>query len=243
MRLSFFSIAVVCGLALAVPTAPVPRDCSAEVREYNMARRDARGLSKRTFYTQMLNTTCVLAPETPSEDYIPDPPIRVDVTENQPGVLFTVDIGVMNTETCQPLTNVMVEIWSSNAVGQYGTTFLRGATTTASNGIAEFKTIFPGYTSDSANHLNILVHASSSESSGVVHFGRLFFTDPWTDIIGMYTNYNQNKNSRVKNANDPVFAAANKNGFNSIIDIESIGDDWADPEGIIGYITVGVNPA
>jgi len=136
----------------------------------------------------------------------------------------------------------MVEIWSPNAVGQYGATFLRGATTTASNGIAEFKTIFPGYTSDSANHLNILVHSSSSESSGVVHFGRLFFTDPWTDIIGMYTNYNQNENTRVKNANDPVFAAANKNGFNSIIDVESIGDDWADPEGIIGYITVGVNP-
>ncbi|KAF7347556.1 Aromatic compound dioxygenase [Mycena venus] len=205
----------------------------------------------------MLNTTCVLSPETPSEDYIPNPPIRVDVTENQPGVPFTVDIGVLNIQTCQPLTNVMVEIWSPNAVGQYGTTFLRGATTTASNGIAEFKTIFPGYTSDSANHLNILVR-SSSKSSNVAHFGRLFFTDPWTNIVGMYTNYNQNKNTRVKNADDPVFAAANKNGFNSIIDIESIGDDWANPEascmsshlvstnsfhqGIVGYITVGVDP-
>ncbi|KAF8215844.1 aromatic compound dioxygenase [Mycena galopus ATCC 62051] len=191
----------------------------------------------------MLNTTCVLSPETPSEDYTPNPPIRVDVTENQPGIPFTVDIGVMNTETCQPLTNVMVEIWSPNAVGQYGTTFLRGATPTASNGIAEFQTIFPGYTSDSANHLNILVHTSSSESATVAHFGRLFFTDQWTNIIGMYTNYNENTNTRVTNAEDPVFAAANKNGFNSIVDVESIGDDWSDPQGIIGYITVGVNPS
>ncbi|KAJ7361400.1 aromatic compound dioxygenase [Mycena albidolilacea] len=230
---SFFSIALVSGLALAVPTA--------EENNLNAARRDARGLSKRTFYTHMLNTTCVLAPETPREDYVANPPIRVDITENQPGVLFTVDIGVLNTETCQPLTNVLVELWSSNAVGQYGTTFLRGATTTAPNGIAEFKTIFPGYTSDGANHLNIVVHSSSSESSSVIHSGRLFFTDPWTDIIGMYMNYAQNSNRRVKNANDPTFAAANKNGYNSIIDVESIGDDWADPEGIIGYITVGVN--
>ncbi|KAJ6520150.1 aromatic compound dioxygenase [Mycena sanguinolenta] len=240
---SFFSVFLACGLVLAVPTAPLPRDCSVEAREYSLARRGARGLSKRTFYSEMLNTTCVLAPETPSEDYIPNPPIRVDVTENLPGVLFTVDIGVLNTVTCQPLTDVVVEIWSPNAVGDYGTTFLRGATTTASNGIAEFRTIFPGYTSDSANHLNILVHSTSSESSSAAHYGRLFFTDPWTDIIGMYTNYNQNTNSRVLNAHDPIFAEANRNGFNSIIDVESIGDDWADPEGIVGYITVGVNPS
>ncbi|KAJ6469633.1 aromatic compound dioxygenase [Mycena vitilis] len=250
MRLELFSIAAVFALALAVPTVPVARDCSVEARELNIARQDARNLAKRTFYRSMLNTTCVLAPETPNEDYVANPPIRVDVTENQTGVAFTVDIGVMDITTCEPLADVVVEIWSPNAVGTYGTTFLRGATTTgkSSNGIAEFQTIFPGYTSDGANHLNILVRSSSSETSGVVHVGRLFFTDPWTGklifnnyIIGMYTNYNQNTNSRVKNANDPVFAAANKNGFNSIIDIEEIGDDW--PEGIVGYITVGVNPS
>jgi hypothetical protein len=33
----------------------------------------------------------------------------------------------------------------------------------------------------------------------------------------------------MKNAADPSFVAANKNGFNSIVDIESIHDDW--PEG------------
>ncbi|KAJ7657963.1 hypothetical protein B0H17DRAFT_1145758 [Mycena rosella] len=260
MRLSsFISLAVVCGLASAVPTVPVPRDCSAEVAKYNMARRAARGLSKRTFYANMLNvngippvrsnltsttqTTCVLSPETPSEDYIANPPMRVDVTEDQPGVAFTVDVGVMNVETCHPLPALrwkfgrvrsLIDLSSpathgnnikyiANAQGNYGSTFLRGATETASNGIAEFQTIFPGYTSDSANHLNILVHTSSSESSGVAHFGRLYFTDPWTDIIGMYTDYNQNTHTRVKNANDPTFAAANKGGFNSVIEHSAIG--------------------
>ncbi|KAJ7040284.1 aromatic compound dioxygenase [Mycena alexandri] len=194
----------------------------------------------------MLNTNCVLAPETPSEDYTANPPVRVDVTEGQIGVAFTVDIGVIDVTTLQTpyrrlftaLSIVVVEIWSANAVGKYGTTFLRGATTTGSNGIAEFQTIFPGYTSDSANHLNILVRSSSSESSSIVHFGRLFFTDPWSDIIDMYTvdGYNKNTNSRVRNANDPIFAVANKGGFNSIIDIEEIHDDW--PEGIIGYISI-----
>ncbi|KAJ7499945.1 aromatic compound dioxygenase [Mycena latifolia] len=237
---SFVSLAVLCGIASAVPTAPAPRDCSAEVAQYNMERREARGLSKRTFYTNMLNLTCVLSPETTLEDYTANPPVRTDITESQPGVAFTVDIGVMDTTTCKPLPNVMVELWGPNAVGNYGTTFLRGATKTASNGIAEFQTIFPGFTSGAANHLNVLVHPTSSESSGVAHIGQLFFTDSWTDIISMYTNYNQNTHSRMRNSADPSYAAANKNGFNSVIDIEEINDDW--PEGIIGYITVGVNP-
>ncbi|KAJ7469849.1 aromatic compound dioxygenase [Mycena galericulata] len=205
-----------------------------------MQRREARGIAKRTFYTSMLNLTCVLSPETPMEDYIANPPVRTDITESQTGVAFTVDIGVMNTATCEPLPNVMVELWGPNAVGEYGTTFLRGAIETSSNGIAEFQTIFPGHTTGAANHLNILVHPNSSESSGAAHVGQLFFTDQWTNIIGMYMNYAQNTNSRMLNAADPSFVAANKNGFNSIIDIEEINDDW--PEGIIGYITVGVNP-
>ncbi|KAJ7848940.1 aromatic compound dioxygenase [Mycena olivaceomarginata] len=236
---SFVSLAVLCGIVAAVPTAPA-RDCSAEVARYNMERREARGLAKRTFYTNMLNLTCVLAPETIREDYVANAPIRTDVTESQPGVALTLDIGVLDTTTCKPLSNAMVELWGPNAVGEYGSTFLRGATKTATNGIAEFQTIFPGYTTGSANHLNILVHPTASETAGVSHIGQLFFTDPWTDIIGQYTNYNKNTNSRMKNAADPSFVAANKNGFNSIVDIESIHDDW--PEGVIGYITVGVNP-
>ncbi|KAJ7211564.1 aromatic compound dioxygenase, partial [Mycena pura] len=182
----------------------------------------------------MLNRlTCVLAPETPMTDYIANP-VRTDITEGQPGVAFTVDIGVMDTTTCKPLENVMVELWGANAVGEYGSTFLRGATQTGSNGIAEFQTIFPGFTTGAANHLSMLVHSTSSEASGVSHSGQLFFTDSWTDVVSQYTNYNENKNARMKNAADPNFAAANKKGFNSIIDTESINDDW--PEGIIGYL-------
>ncbi|KAJ7075716.1 Intradiol ring-cleavage dioxygenase [Mycena belliarum] len=237
---SFVSLAVLCSIAAAVPTAPAPKDCSAEVAKYNMERRAARGLSKRTFYSQMLDLTCALSPEATLEDYTANPPIRTDITEGQPGVAFTLDIGVMNTSTCKPLPNAMVELWGPNAVGAYGTTFLRGATKTASNGIAEFQTIFPGFTSEGANHLNILVHPTASESSGVAHVGQLFFTDPWTDVVSQYTDYNKNTNHRMKNSADPVFAAANSGGVNSIVDLESINDDW--PEGIIGYITVGVNP-
>ncbi|KAJ7062771.1 aromatic compound dioxygenase [Mycena amicta] len=217
--------------------APSRRDCSAEVARFNAERREARGLAKRTFYSQMLNLTCVLSPENsiPST-YVANPPIRSALNvNNAPGVELIVDIGVMDTTTCKPLSNAMVELWGPNAVGQYSTTALRGAIATASNGIAEFQTIFPGFTAGAANHLNILVHQTGSESSSVAHVGQLFFYDSWNEFIGAYTNYNQNTNPRMLNANDPNFVAASKNGVNPIIDTESINDDW--PEGALSHAT------
>ncbi|KAJ7288652.1 aromatic compound dioxygenase [Mycena rebaudengoi] len=247
MRLSsFISFALLCGVASAIPTTRTlaARDCSAEVAHYNKARLEARGHSKRTHYAKMLNTTCLLSPDagTARVNYVANPPVRTDLRESQVGVYYLVDVGVMDVTTCKPLPNVMVELWSPNAQGNYGTTFLRGATSTASNGIAEFETIFPGYSSDGANHLNILVHTGNSESSGTTHAGQLFFSDFRTDIVSMYAplGYDKNTHTRIKNAQDPNFIAANQNGYNAVLHEDWIGDDW--PAGMIGYITVGVNP-
>ncbi|KNZ78620.1 hypothetical protein J132_11061 [Termitomyces sp. J132] len=141
----------------------------------------------------------------------------------------------------------MVEIWSgqlrfisrstcsdANAEGEFGT-FLRGASPTGSNGIVEFQTIFPGFTSEGANHINLLVHTNSSASSGVSHVGQVFFTDQWTTIITMQPSYNTNTNARVLDLDDSVYMTATEAGFDPVVDIESIHDDW--PEGIVGYIS------
>ncbi|KAF5380617.1 hypothetical protein D9615_004770 [Tricholomella constricta] len=157
------------------------------------------------------------------------------------GVALTLDIGVLDVTTCKPIPNVMVEIWSSNALGTYGSTFLRGAFTSASSGIAEFQTIFPGHTSYGANHINLMIHTSSSMSGTISHVGQVFFTDRWTDVVSQYSNYAQNTNARVLNAQDPNFKIANSAGYSAIVDIMSINDDW--PLGVTGYITVGVDPS
>jgi len=232
------------GSAVAYPAdAPkdlAVRDCSAEITTFNLARRERRADSvKRSIYPTMKNLTCILAPEAPTDNYIANPPLLQDVTQGQVGIALTMDIGVLDVTTCKPLPNVMVEIWSPNAQGNYGT-FLRGALPSAANGIAEFQTIFPGYTSGGANHINLLVHTSSSTSSTVAHAGRVFFTDKWTTIIGMQAPYNTNTHERITNLDDPVYAAAGKTGFYPVVDVASIHDDW--PEGIVGYITVGINP-
>ncbi|ESK92684.1 extracellular dioxygenase [Moniliophthora roreri MCA 2997] len=240
---SIISTVLLFGVASALPTETarslVPRDCSAEIEALNVARMAKRGLDKRSFWPSIQNVTCVLAPEVPRSDWVAGAPVRQDVREGQQGVDFVLDIGLMDTTTCQPLANAIVEIWSPNQVGQYGNTFLRGAFA-SSEGIAEFQTKFPGYTSEGANHINIQVFPNGKRDS-VAHVGQLFFTDPWTDIISKSQGYAANTNTRIKNAQDPNFGAANANGFKSIVDLVSIQDDW--PAGVIGAITVGVNPS
>ncbi|GLB35797.1 hypothetical protein LshimejAT787_0300850 [Lyophyllum shimeji] len=242
------SIAACCGLSSAYPgpAASVSqelarRNCSSEISAFNLPRREQRNVKRSTYYPSLRNLTCILAPEAILEDYISNPPIRQDVTEGQVGIAMTLDIGVLDVTTCKPLPNVMVEIWSPNAQGEYGASSLRGAFPAGSNGIAEFQTIFPGFTSEGANHINVMVHTSSSASSEVAHVGQIFFTDKWTTIIGMQSPYNTNTHPRVTNLDDPVYAAANQAGFYPVVDIESIHDDW--PDGVIGYITVGVDPS
>lgn len=110
--------------------------------------------------------------------------------------------------------------WSvppANARGDHGD-FLRGATSSSQNGIAEFQTIFPGWSDgDGANHVNIAVHSTSDISSPTIHVGKLYFTDRWTDLIGKTSPYNENSNSRILNEDDPDFKDALAEGYSPVI--------------------------
>ncbi|EDR10170.1 uncharacterized protein LACBIDRAFT_184112 [Laccaria bicolor S238N-H82] len=71
--------------------------------------------------THIQNNTCVLAPEVTEGPYYHTEghPIRQNIAELQDGLLLLLDIGVIDVETCQPLPNVLVDIWQSNATGIY----------------------------------------------------------------------------------------------------------------------------
>lgn len=71
--------------------------------------------------TRIKNSTCVLAPETTEGPYYhtQDHPVRSNMAEWQLGVLFMMNIGVIDVETCEPVPNVMVDLWHANATGHY----------------------------------------------------------------------------------------------------------------------------
>jgi len=249
--INFVPLAILSGFVAGLPASNAPlgeiqaRDCSASIRAFNLERRAKRGHDKRSFWWTLLNNTCVLSPNVKGTDnWTEGVSVRSDLTDGQAGIELLMDIGVMDLSTCQPMTNALVEVWGANAMGQYGT-FLRGANPTNEAGIAEMNTIFPGVTSGNAAHIGVRVHpnwtgGTSVKSNTAAYIGRLYFTDQWSVVIGGASPYSQNTIPKTPNVQDPVWSQASGGGYSPIIDIEEIHDDW--PEGVVGYITVGVNP-
>jgi len=71
--------------------------------------------------THIQNNTCVLAPEVTEGPYYhnEDHPLRQNIAGLQDGLLFLLDIGVIDVETCKPLPNVLVDVWHANSTGYY----------------------------------------------------------------------------------------------------------------------------
>ncbi|KIM22480.1 hypothetical protein M408DRAFT_322982 [Serendipita vermifera MAFF 305830] len=51
--------------------------------------------------------------------YLRDDYVRQDLREDQEGTTLVLDIGVLDMATCQPATDVFVEIWNANPKGEY----------------------------------------------------------------------------------------------------------------------------
>lgn len=101
--------------------------CEANAANFNKKRYDQR-ISKRRaeakraenatytitteapYYDVIQNDTCVLEPEVTWGPYVypNSQTLRQDMSEGQPGVPLTLDVGVLDMATCEPLENVMV---------------------------------------------------------------------------------------------------------------------------------------
>jgi len=238
--------------------------------------------------TDIQNFTCVTAPEvTEGPYYINNELVRQDLTENASGIKLVLDIGVLDTITCEPLENVLVELWSANATGIYGSygstlggrpgpppgspphrgspgrggggprgspplvrneTFLRGGWPTDENGIVELTTIFPGFYAGRAPHIHTMVHKDwevgengtlISHAGTVVHNGQFFFHEAWNDRVFDNQPYTDNTNKRTFNKDDRILDEENADGNNAFLELELLGESLLD--GILGYITMGVN--
>jgi protocatechuate 3,4-dioxygenase beta subunit len=73
------------------------------------------------YYDVIQNDTCVLTPEVTAGPYVwpRSQVLRQDMTEDQPGVPLTLDVGILDMATCEPLEGVLVSFWHCNATGSY----------------------------------------------------------------------------------------------------------------------------
>lgn len=137
-----FSVAAVAGLlssALAHPEllsrsemqrrSAISKRCEASAENFNRRRMAKRWAGNTTYqiqteapyYQSIQNDTCVLTPTVTGGPYIwpRSQTLRQDMSENQAGVPLWMDIGVLDVNTCEPLPNVLVNLWHCNATGSY----------------------------------------------------------------------------------------------------------------------------
>ena len=131
---------------------------------------------------------CVLTPElTEGPYYVSGEKLRRDITEGKPGTALLLTLAVLNARTCKVVKGATVEIWHCDAGGVYsgavannpGTNFLRGGQKTNANGIAQIRTIYPGWYQGRAVHIHVKVHVRGS----VMHTGQLFFPAAITQAV------------------------------------------------------------
>jgi protocatechuate 3,4-dioxygenase beta subunit len=182
--------------------------------------------------------SCVLTPEmTEGPYYVEGDKVRRNITEGKAGVPLTLRLTVLDVSTCKPIKRAAVDIWHCDAGGVYSATsvqntedlrFLRGIQRTDKNGLAIFKTIYPGWYSGRAVHIHLKVYLGGR----TVHTGQLFFPDTLTDTVYQRSPYGQHGSRDVRNASDSIFC---NGGKRSMLRLTTSGS------GYVGRITMGVS--
>ncbi len=168
--------------------------------------------------------------------YVEGDKVRKDVREGKPGVLLDLRATVLDVSSCKPLKGAAVDIWHCDAGGIYsdtssqgtdGLTFLRGIQRTDANGLASFKTIYPGWYPGRTVHIHVKVHLGGA----TIHTGQLFFPDAITDAVYTQAPYKSRPNRDPRNAADSIYR---NGGSKSVVKLTKSGSAY------IGRVTMGV---
>ncbi|KAJ6002995.1 hypothetical protein N7451_005542 [Penicillium sp. IBT 35674x] len=211
--------------------------------------------------------TCILGPDvTQGPYYVSGELIRENLVEGQEGVPLYMDIQVLDTNTCEPLPNIYMDLWHCNATGVYSgiqasgngdssdatnldATFLRGIQASNSDGVVQFESIFPGHYTSRATHIHVLTHSpndtvlANDTLSGLYtahssHVGQLFFDQDLITEVEAISPYSTNTQDITTNANDSILSEE-ADTIDPFMEYVLLGDDVSD--GVFAWITVGID--
>jgi protocatechuate 3,4-dioxygenase beta subunit len=140
----------------------------------------------------------VTAEQTEGPFYFDVDEIRSDIREDREGAPLRLGIRVRDASDCTALPDAVVDVWHCDAEGSYsaeGQTYLRGAQVTDRDGLAEFRTIYPGWYPGRTVHIHAKVHLDR-ETALTTQF---YFADDVTARVFV---------------DDPYPGESNRDGFN-----------------------------
>lgn len=211
------------------------------------------------------NPTCILAPEGEVGPFwVNGELVRSDVRDGQPGVPLILDGQFIDINTCEPIQDLWWDVWSCNSTGVYSgvqsdmngngddasnlnKTFSRGIQKTDADGVAQFKTMFPGHYDGRATHIHVIAHTNAHKLANntitgghISHIGQLFFDQDLISKVEATYPYNTNTIDITKNIDDHVVIVETEDSTSDpFFEYALLGDSIQD--GVFGWITLGVN--
>ena len=175
-----------------------------------------------------------------------------------------IDIQVIDTNTCSPLSGVAVDFWHCNATGVYSgvvasgngngdagninATFLRGIQSTDADGVVQFRSIVPGHYTGRTTHVHMIAHTAGnwdllpnntiSGGERAAHVGQLFFHQDLLSSVTALQPYASNSQAVTMNKDDNIMGQEAAN-VDPVVEYVLLGDTLAD--GIFAWISVGIN--
>ncbi|KAL3490281.1 Intradiol ring-cleavage dioxygenase [Aspergillus germanicus] len=208
---------------------------------------------------------CILSPEGEIGPFwVKGELVRSDIRDGEAGVPIIMDGQFIDIETCEPIVDLYWDVWSCNSTGVYSgvqdssngngddasnldNLALRGIQKTDTEGVAQFKSVFPGHYGGRTTHVHVVAHigaetlANNTITGGyVAHIGQLFFDqDLITEVEATYP-YNTNEVEITLNADDHVVQDETEDSASDpFFEYALLGDSLED--GIFAWITLGVN--
>ncbi|KAK7190728.1 hypothetical protein DPSP01_006661 [Paraphaeosphaeria sporulosa] len=211
------------------------------------------------------NASCTLTPETTEGPYwVAGELVRENIVEGQAGIPLTLDIQVVDVNTCEVVPQAYTEIWHCNSTGVYGgvvaggngnqedlsninNTALRGIQLTDDDGVVAFETLFPGHYTGRATHIHVLTHVGATlndnntvTGGNITHVGQFFFDQALITEADKEAPYNTNTKPLTANVDDFIFAEEAAN-VDPVVEYVYLGDTVA--EGLFGWIAFGIDTA
>lgn len=218
--------------------------------------------------TLFTNDTCILSPEGEIGPFwVKGEYNRQDIVDDEPGVVNYMHAQFIDVNTCEPIPELWWDVWNCNSTGIYSgvqddsngngddasnldNMALRGLQKTDENGIASFRSIFPGHYSGRATHVHVvgvvnasLVRNGTITGGSVSHIGQLFFDQGLITEVESTYPYNTSDVEITLNSVDHVFTVETEESnsdpvFNYVYLDESAGAVG----GVFSWITIGVDP-
>lgn len=191
---------------------------------------------------------CTLFPQAVEGPYYFDPQlVRADITDGRPGLALQLDLRVIESGPCTPITNARVDIWHADASGVYsgydrqgdardvstkGQKYLRGTQMTDAKGSVIFQSIYPGWYPGRTPHIHVKVFLDKL----TLVTGQIYFTDELSArIYRSHEPYSARPKPDTTNATDGIYKSGEREGGGTVFAVQEA------PEKLIASLVIAVD--